>query len=99
MNTEIIPVFPEELEKARKLLTEIRMDCLVKMYDVAQVSSQRGNFFITPSKPLPSQYFSYFFTLTLELIKYGDEQEIGRIIKDAYRKLEEHIVNYELHRS
>lgn len=74
---------PSEIEQAHKRITAIRFDCFVKMFDFAK------------AKGRPPQSFKMEMYMTLEFIRYGNEFDIGKAIKDAYRKLEKTIDDYE----
>ena len=95
MDTHITPV-PENMAR-KDLLTEIRFEALVTAYDVALPVKERGVrfFFPPPPKKYPPQWFKLQFMLTLETIKYESPEIIGRMIKDAFFKLEQEINRYQ----
>lgn len=80
---------PDEIESAKKRLAEIRFDCLVRMYDFAKQGTKGG--VLQQIKPKPPQWFKSEARLSLELIKYGTEQEIGRLVKGMFIELEDRI--------
>lgn len=95
MNTEVENVFlPNEVEQASKLLTEIRFDCLVTLYDYGQITPKVSMPFLQ-RKPLPPQYFKLNQALTLDFIRTANEWEIGKVIKDSYMIIQNHIKQYE----
>ncbi len=92
--TEISPVYaPIEIELAKMRMTEIRFDCIVKMYDCG--TREVKGFMPYASKSLPPQWFKAQNKLTLEFIVNSDERTIGRVIKEMYNQLEGHIKQYE----
>lgn len=85
MNMEEISrvTHPQELEIGRMKHTEVRFDCLVKIFDETNVKGK------------PPQMFKNETRLTLEMVKYGTLEEIGYAIKKAYYALESHIKLHE----
>ncbi len=93
-NLEVHPLHEAQLpDNARKLLTEIRFDCLVKMYYYGSKQTSGGMF--QQPKSLPPQWFILSETLTLDFIRTESEGAIGYAFKQMYKKLEEHIKQYE----
>lgn len=80
-------------ENAKKLLTEIRFNCVVTMYDYG--CRQTGGGFLQQPKSLPPQWFVLSETFTLDFIRTSDEYQLGRAMKLAYEKLVSHIKQYE----
>jgi hypothetical protein len=91
----IYPVLkPSEIEEAKTRMSEIRFDCVVKLFDFVQIDIESGIFGQT-LKPLPPQWFALTEKLSLEFIEYSDEYAIGLAVKQAWLKLKEHIKQYE----
>lgn len=93
-------VNPQELfgDAAKCRLAEIKFEALVRIFDsgVRSVRQPAIMWFMKDhQKPLPPQLFKIEFRLTLETIKFGSPEEIGRIVKHYYNQLEEHIAQYE----
>jgi len=95
MNIEINPINdPFELEIAKRRVCEIKIDGFLRMYDCGVRKIKTGLFGIA-EKELPPQYFKIESQLTMEGLVYMDEYQIGRVIKQMYYQLQNHISKYE----
>ena len=94
---EIEMVTPEE-GKLNPRLCEIRFDALVTMYDVGQKVIKENRLFNSSEKVLPPQWFRSRNKITLEAIKNYSDYELGRMLKEMYFQLEQHINKYEEYR-
>lgn len=94
---KIEPIPAVEAESLPKMC-EIRFDCLVRMFDMCiEKPNKLVPFRVKREVPHKPQWFKSTAKMTLEQIKYADEYEIGRMVKDMYRQLEMHIRQYEEH--
>ncbi len=89
---------PNEIEMARFRNMEIRFQCLVKMFDSGFVQRKNPMPFLPATTP-PPQWFKSETKLTMEFVEYADAETIGRVIKEAFYKLKNHIESYEQERS
>lgn len=94
---KIEPISDIEAESLPKMC-EIRFDCLVRMFDMGiEKPNSLVPFKVKREIPRKPQWFKSSAKMTLEHIKYADEYEIGRMVKDMYRQLEIHIRQFEEH--
>lgn len=92
MSTEPIIEMISELEgNESRNLCEIRFDALVTMYSTGYIKQKRNIFSIVPPKPGKPKWFKCRNMLTMEAIRYSDEYQLGRFLKDMLAQLEEHI--------
>lgn len=92
MNTQITyPETPAESAKCNSHIAEIRFDCMMKMFDLVTVHP--CGVYRKDEEPHP-QRFILCETFSLEDIKYKDAYQLGMEIKEAYKKLEQHMAEY-----
>lgn len=84
-----------EAEKLPRMC-EIRFDCLVTMFEMAQREvTVNSGFFVKEERQLKPQWFKSQYKITLDEIKNCDEYVIGVRLKEMLYQLEKHIEKYE----
>jgi len=92
---KISMVSPMEGENSKNMC-EIRFDCLVTMYEMAQQKQIEDlNVFFRTEKRHTPQWFKSQSKITLEAIKYSDEYYLGSLLKDMLFQMEDHIRKFE----